>query len=98
MKAVFDENSPAWAKNHEHNIMFLRQQHDYLNMLLKCRGYVTILDVCNCLGLPYDIDHLLSIPLKNQCWLHANGDYIDFGMKPDAEKNIIYLDFNIDIN
>ena len=98
MKAVFDESSPAWVNNPEYNIMFLRRQQDYVNDALKRRGWVTIMDVFDVLGLSFDINDLLSIPLRDQCWLYEDRDYIDFGMKPNVEKNVIYLDFNINID
>ena len=98
MKAVFDDRCPAWTKNIEHNIAFLRLQQTYLNEMLHRIGLVSIMDVYKCLGLAIDMKRLVDIPFKDLCWVYENGDWIDFGMKPDADKNVIYLDFNIDID
>ena len=96
MKAVFDHNCPSWNAYIENNLMFLRYAEDYFNDLLKARGFVTVMEVFQYLGLKLDFEDLSSIRIKKLCWRYENGDYIDFGMKPDEEKNIIYLDINID--
>ena len=98
MKAVFDDRCSGWSKNHEMNVLFVYQQQNYLNVLLKARGYVTIMDAFNCLGLPVELARWWSKEFKELCWVYEDGVYIDFGMKPDAINNIIYLDFNIDID
>lgn len=98
MKAVFDDRSPAWTPNFECNTMFVLQQQNYMNDKLKAVGYMTILDVFYHLGLPVELARFKGKIFEKLCWVYENGAYIDFGMKPDAEKNIIYLDFNIDID
>lgn len=101
----FDETSTEWHRNAEYNLMFLHQQQDHFNRLLRSRGYVTLNEVYDALGFTkmsqagfivgwiYDADH----PDK----------YIDFGIyhidrygkKADfvnGHEYSILLDFNVD--
>lgn len=48
----FDESSPAWTKDAEYNLMFLRQQQMYANDLLKSRGHLFLNEVYDMLGIP----------------------------------------------
>ena len=48
----FDENCLAWTKDSETNRLFLKQQQDYANDLLKNRGYLFLNDVYDMLSIP----------------------------------------------
>lgn len=98
MKAVFDHNCPSWNAYIENNLMFLRYAEDYFNDLLKVRGWVTIFEIYNYLGLTLDFDKLGGKKLSDLMWWYNKGDKIDFGMKPDEDNRVIYLSFNIDID
>lgn len=98
MKAVFDKNSPMWTTSFESNLAYLRYMQNFLNDLLKARGYVTIVEVYNYLGLEHNFSGVNAENFKNLCWLHEDGDKIDFGGYGREDENIIYLDFNIDID
>lgn len=101
----FDEGSEYYEKDPERNLFFLRAEQNYANDKLRARGYVTLNEVYERLGIPttragqivgwvYDLDK-------------PNGDnYIDFGIYDIyREKNrdfvngyerSILLDFNVD--
>lgn len=38
-KIMFDEMNPNWNKSRERNIMFLKITEDYINRVIRCRGY-----------------------------------------------------------
>ena len=98
----FDESSPAWRKDAEYNMIFLRQQEIYATDLLRARGHLFLNDVYGMLGIPctkagqvvgwiYDEknpigDNCVDFGLYDQC----NKDFIN------GYKNIILLDFNVD--
>jgi len=100
----FDESSPYWEKNPEHNLFFLRSQQNWANDKLKCNGILFLNDVYEMLGLPktkagqvvgwvYDE--------KNQ----VGDDYVDFGIYDGNRERVrdlvngyersILLDFNV---
>lgn len=101
----FDEGSEYYEKDPERNLFFLRAEQNYANDRLRARGYLTLNEVYERLGIPttkagqivgwvYDLDK-------------PNGDnYVDFGIYDIyREKNrdfvngyerSILLDFNVD--
>jgi len=98
----FDDSSTEWQKDNDYNLMFLRQQQNYWNDLLKVRGHVFLNEIYDALGLP-----------RSQAgavvgWvISEDGDnFIDFGIwdgdKPRSRdfvngyENSILLDFNVD--
>lgn len=103
----FDEASPYWEKDSEYNLMFLRQQENYANDLLKAKGYLFLNDVYKMLG----IEETKAGQIVG--WIydpeHPIGDnYVDFGIYDGTnkskrafvngwERNIL-LDFNVDGN
>lgn len=103
----FDEYCTGWTKDPEYNLMFIRQQQNYANELLKNKGYVYLNEVYEMLGIrKTKAGHVVGwIYDKN----HPNGDnYIDFGIydvTDDAKRRFvnghersILLDFNVDGN
>ena len=48
----FDESCASWVNDAEHNLMFLRQQQQYANDLLKKRGHLFLNEVYDMLGMP----------------------------------------------
>lgn len=92
---VFDSSNPNWDKEREFNLMYLKAQETYFNDILKCRGYVFLRDIQECLGLKvtrlslfvgwfYDLENALG------------DNYIDFGIQEDEDGESIWLDFNVD--
>lgn len=104
---IFDETNPAWEKDSEFNLYFLKAQQGYANDLLKSRGYLFLNEVYEMLGFP--------ITKAGQVvgWLYRpdnpTGDnFVDFGIFDlQSEKacdfvngyeRAIVLDFNVDGN
>lgn len=101
----FDEYCAGWTKDAEYNLMFLRQQQNYANELLKSRGHLFLNEVYDMLG----IDRTKAGNIVG--WIydekHPIGDnFVDFGIYVlDNEKardfvngreRSILLDFNVD--
>ena len=101
----FDEYCAGWTKDAEYNLMFLRQQQNYANELLKARGHLFLNEVYDMLG----IDRTKAGNIVG--WIydekHPIGDnFVDFGIYVlDNEKardfvngreRSILLDFNVD--
>lgn len=101
----FDELSPNYTKNPEHNLAFLRGQQAYFNDLLRIRGYVFLNEVYDALGiLPTTAGQAVG-------WVFNEDDdkidnYIDFGIYDlhseqvrafvNGVEKAILLDFNVD--
>lgn len=103
----FDEYCAGWSKNAEYNLVFLKQQQNYANDILKTRGHLFLNEVYDMLGIPrtqagqivgwvYDIEHPVG------------DNFVDFGIydlyndqKRDfvnGRERSILLDFNVDGN
>ena len=98
----FNESCPGWSKNSEYNMVFLREQQNYANNLLKSRGHLFLNDVYDMLGI--------ARSKAGQCvgWIYntenPQGDnYVDFGLYDsqnidfiNGHSTIALLDFNVD--
>lgn len=103
----FDEACAGWTKDPEYNLIFLKQQQNYANDLLKRQGYLFLNDVYKMLG----IDVTKAGQVVGWIYDEKNpiGDnYVDFGIYNinnernrafvnGRERNIL-LDFNVDGN
>lgn len=103
----YDDGCKGWSKDPEFNLLFLKQQMNYANDLLKKRGYVFLNEVYEMLGIPKTkAGQIVG-------WIYDEknpiGDnFIDFGIyNENREKNrdfvngyerVILLDFNVDGN
>lgn len=95
----FDEASRHWEPDAELNRIWVQCQQNYLNDLLRTRGYVFLNEAYEALGIEW------SSPGQAVGWLlNSDGDnYIDFGIFEARnasfvnghEPNIL-LDFNVD--
>ena len=103
----FDESCTGWSKDPEYNLVFLKNQQNWANDLLKSRGHVFLNEVYDMLG----IDRTKAGNIVGWIYDEKNpvGDnYIDFGIyNVDNERNRafvngyernILLDFNVDGN
>lgn len=103
----FDSSCPQWEDDAEYNLSFLLGQQEYMNNVLKQRGYVFLNDVLDLLG----IERTKAGQIVG--WVYdekePNGDnYIDFGiyeLYDEANRRfvnglepVILLDFNVDGN
>ena len=101
----FDEYCAGWTKDAEYNLMFLRQQQNYANELLKSRGHLFLNEVYDMLG----IDRTKAGNIVG--WVydekHPIGDnFVDFGIYVlenekardfvNGRERSILLDFNVD--
>lgn len=103
----FDESCSSWNKSQFHNQMFLKQQQNYANDLLKAQGYLFLNDVYKMLGMdvaPYGQVVGWIYDEKNP----VGDNFVDFGLYDlnDEAKRLfingrersILLDFNVDGN
>ena len=103
----FDETCTNWTKDPDQNLMFLRQQEHWANNRFRARGYLTLNEIYEALGIP-ETNEGMTIG-----WVYRPGDsayanYIDFGIyNIHRERNrafvngyerSILLDFNPDGN
>lgn len=100
MKEKFNDRSIYWKRDDiDYNLMVVKLAEQYLNDKLKAKGYVTIFEAYDQLGLRLDLNRLLSISdPKELWWAHGKDDMIDFGAKENKDSGIIELDFNIGID
>ena len=103
----FDESCSSWNKSQFHNQMFLKQQQNYANDLLKAQGYLFLNDVYKMLGMdvaPYG---------QVVGWIYdeenpVGDNFVDFGLYDlndeakrlfiNGQERVILLDFNVDGN
>nr|DAE23830.1 MAG TPA: hypothetical protein [Siphoviridae sp. ct9lR64] len=99
MKAIFDRHCCQWEPNIDYNLMFLRSIERHSNDKLKLRGYVTIFEVYESLGLKLDFKKLENVKNPSDLWWsYRNNNKIDFGIMPIENTDIVCLNFNINID
>lgn len=103
----FDDGCKGWCKDPELNLMFLKQQQNYANEMLKKRGYLFLNEVYKMLGI--------QATKAGQCvgWIYdeknpVGDNFIDFGIYDiynekardfvNGYERVILLDFNVDGN
>ena len=101
----FDESCPAWGKNPEFNLAFLRAEQQYATDLLRARGHLFLNEVYKRLGIKE------TIAGQSVGWIYdpenpVGDNYVDFGIYDvHRERNrafvngyerCILLDFNVD--
>ena len=103
----FDPSSPAWEKNAEYNLMFLKAEQNYANDRLKARGYLFLNEVYERLGIPPTKAGQIVGWIYDPDNPNHNGDnYVDFGIYNlhkektrdfvNGYEEVILLDFNVD--
>jgi hypothetical protein len=98
----FDKSSPAWDKNPERRLVFLKMQQDYMNERLKHTGHIFLNEVYDALGFPR------SKAGQVVGWVYGKGNrkgdgFISFGIFENFHmgsaqgcEEAIWLDFNVD--
>lgn len=103
----FDEYCAGWTKDPEANLMFLKQQQNYANDMLKAKGRLFLNEVYELLGIP--------ITKAGQVvgWVYdknnsVGDNFVDFGIYDlhnenkrlfvNGHERSILLDFNVDGN
>ena len=98
----FNETCYGWSKSSEFNQMFLKQQQQYANELLRANGRLYLNDVYKMLGIPTtNAGQVVG-------WIYDEnnpiGDnFVDFGLYDDCNADFInghtlnaLLNFNVD--
>ena len=104
---IFDECCASWSKSPEHNLVFLKQQQNYANDLLKSRGHLFLNEVYDMLGFPRtQAGQIVGWVYDEKNPIGDN--FVDFGIyNLDSERarafvngyeRSILLDFNVDGN
>lgn len=96
---IFDEKSKEWSKDPEWNLIFLNNQQQFANDMLRSRGHIMLNDVYDALDIPRS-----SAGMVVGWVLGEEGDnYVDFGIhhKRNADfvngyERSVVLDFNVD--
>lgn len=103
----FDDGCTGWDKNPEYSLMFLKNQQNYANDILKTRGHLFLNEVYDMLGIP----RTKAGQIVGWVYDETNqiGDnYVDFGFFDvynekardfvNGYEKVILLDFNVDGN
>ena len=103
----FDDGCTGWDKDPEISLMFLKQQQNYANEMLKARGYLFLNEVYDMLGIPR------SKAGQVVGWVYdeygtVGDNFVDFGIYDthserkrafvNGYERVILLDFNVDGN
>lgn len=64
LKIIFDKSNPNWSQDKEMNLMFIRHTENFLNDLLKNRGYVFLMDIYEFLDAKFDLETYLNSSLN----------------------------------
>lgn len=103
----FDDGCIGWDKDAEYNLMFLKQQQNYANEMLKSKGHLFLNEVYDMLGIPR------TKAGQVVGWIYdeknpVGDNFVDFGlydMHREAVRDFvngyertILLDFNVDGN
>lgn len=91
----FDESCRGWTADRNYNVMYLKNQQNFCNELLRKRGYLFLRDVYEMLDIPIT---------KVSCivgWIYEEhneiGDnYVEFIYDEEDESTCIMIDFNVD--
>lgn len=104
---IFDDGCKGWTKDPEFNLMFLKDQQRYANILLKTKGHLFLNEVYDLLGIPRTKAGQVVGWIYDE--KHPVGDnFVDFGIyNTDIPKvrdfvngyeRSIIVDFNVDGN
>ena len=87
---AFNQHTSFYAvpNNKEHNLMYVRCQEDYVNDLLKHRGYVYMNEIYTLFGIMWDPKR------ENPCCIYDGNNYIKFGIQDVDDGFIITIDWN----
>lgn len=101
----FDDGCLGWEKNAEYNLLFLKQQQNYANEILRTRGHLFLNEVYDMLGIPRtQAGQIVG-------WVYdeknpVGDNFVDFGIYDlynerardfvNGYERSILLDFNVD--
>lgn len=106
---IFDELNDNWKRDASMNMVFLKQQQNYANDLLRARGHLFLNEVYDMLGFPRCKAGQIVGWIYNQENQHPHlqtDNYVDFGIYNlneercrdfiNGHEKSILLDFNVD--
>lgn len=104
---LFDECNHNWQRTPDYNQMFLNAQMNWANDVLRTRGYITLNEVLESIGIdPTPAGFVVGWVYKDG--KNENGDtFVDFGLDSDSEnvkyflsgdEPSVWLDFNVQGN
>lgn len=102
---IFDESCSGWSKDPEYNMMFLKQQQNWANDILKSKGHLFLNEVYDMLGFPRSkAGQVVGWIYDEDC--PAGDNFVDFGIYNinyekardfvNGYERSIILDFNVD--
>lgn len=102
----FDESSTAWTRDPLKNKVFLINQQNAMNDLLRCRGHVFLNEVLEAVGLPHTPAGAVTGWIRRKSGDNGGDNYIDFGLGnidnpgtrlfANGQERSVMLDFNVD--
>lgn len=66
---TFDSRNVCWVDYEDCNIMFLLQCENYVNDIIRLRGYIYLNQICEILGVewnPDDVNHCIKNNMANR--------------------------------
>lgn len=102
----FDESNPNWEKNGDFNMMFIRQNQQLANDMLRAHGYLFLNEVYKMLGFPQTTAGQAVGWIYNESDDAVGDNWVDFGItelateayenQDEEPERTILLDFNVD--
>lgn len=92
VEASFDPRNKNWSRTYGFNRMFLQAQQSYANVMLADRGYLTLNEVFDLIGLDGTEPGALT------GWVRDDDIVVDFGEEadiPPVDRDDIRLQFNV---
>ena len=71
-RVMFGEECSNWTRNEHYNYSFLRAQEDYINDIVRHRGYMYLNQIFEILGIEWHPDY------ENPCVRTDGSDHISF--------------------
>lgn len=99
---IFDEDNLGWCLDPEYNLLYLRQQQNLANDMLKSKRYLLLNDVYKLLDIPKTrIGDIVGWVYDEENPIGDN--FVDFGIYQihnkkavDCNSSYFILDFNVD--
>lgn len=98
----FDAVCTGWTKDPKFNLIFLKQQQNYANELLRVKGHLFLNEVYDMLGIPRTKAGQI-VGWKYDEKNPIGDNFVDFGINDDRNKDFVngyentaLLDFNVD--
>lgn len=94
-RIIFDERSYGWSNLQKINLIFLKQQENFFNKLLRKRRYLFLRDVYEGLGLPITKESCIVGWIYDEKNNKIGDNFVAFDIRETNSSNYI-VDFNVD--